>query len=86
MGAIDAFNPIVDLPSGVNLNFFASAFVLGTDAYPLSSIPLREIVAHAATGVYGAKPASIFSFEDIREAHHRLESGDVGGKMVVLVE
>src|SRR5215471_13329787 len=86
MGAIDAFNPIVDLPSGVNLNFFASAFVLGTEAYPLSRIPLREIVANTAAGVYRAKPASIFCFNDIREAHHRLESGDAGGKMVVLVE
>jgi NADPH:quinone reductase-like Zn-dependent oxidoreductase len=86
MGALDAFNPIVDLPSGVNLNFFASAFVLGTEAYPLASIPLREIVAQAAAGIYQAKPVRIFSFENLREAHHCLESGDAGGKMVVLVE
>jgi NADPH:quinone reductase-like Zn-dependent oxidoreductase len=85
MGAIDGFNPIADLPSGVNLNFFASAFVLGTEAYPLSSIPLREIVAKAAAGIYQAKPASVFSFQDIREAHRHVESGDAGGKVVVLV-
>jgi NADPH:quinone reductase-like Zn-dependent oxidoreductase len=86
MEAIDAFNPIVDLPSGVNLNFFASAFVLGTEAYPLSGIPFGEIVRKAAAGTYQAKPVCCFSFEDIREAHRRLESGDAGGKMVVLVD
>jgi NADPH:quinone reductase-like Zn-dependent oxidoreductase len=85
MGAIDGFDPIVDLPSGVNLNFFASAFALGTDAYPASSVPLREIVEKAAAGIYQAKPVSVFSFDDIREAHRRLESGAAGGKMVVLV-
>jgi NADPH:quinone reductase-like Zn-dependent oxidoreductase len=86
MGALDAFNPIVDLPSGVSLNFFASAFVLGSEAYPLASIPLRDIVAKAAAGTYQAKPVRVFSFENLREAHHCLESGDAGGKMVVLVE
>jgi NADPH:quinone reductase-like Zn-dependent oxidoreductase len=86
MGAIDAFNPIVDLPSGVNLNFFASAFVLGTEAYPLANIPLPEIVAHAAAGTYQAKPVRVFPFEDIQAAHRRLESGDAGGKLVVLLE
>jgi NADPH:quinone reductase-like Zn-dependent oxidoreductase len=85
MGAIDGFNPIVDMPSGVNLNFFASAFVLGTEAYPLSNIPLRDVVARAAAGVYRARPVSVFAFEEIREAHHRLESGDARGKMVVVV-
>jgi NADPH:quinone reductase-like Zn-dependent oxidoreductase len=86
MGPVDGFNPIVDLPSGVNLNFFASAFVLGSDAYPLSNIPMREIVAKAAAGVYQAKPVRVFRFDQVREAHHRLESGDAGGKMVALVE
>jgi NADPH:quinone reductase-like Zn-dependent oxidoreductase len=86
MHAIDGFNPIADLPSGVNLNFFASAFVLGTEAYPLSNVPLRKIVAKAAAGTYQAKPVHVFCFEQIREAHHRLESGDAGGKMVVLAE
>jgi NADPH:quinone reductase-like Zn-dependent oxidoreductase len=86
MGAIEGFNPIVDLPSGVNLNFFASAFVLGSEAYPLSGIPMREIVAKAAAGVYQAKPVGVLPFENVREAHTRLESGDAGGKMVVLVD
>jgi NADPH:quinone reductase-like Zn-dependent oxidoreductase len=86
MGAIDGFNPILDLPSGVNLNFFASAFVLGTEAYPLSSIPMRDIVAKTAAGTYQAKPVCVFRFDQMREAHHRLESGDAGGKMVALVD
>ena len=86
MGAIDGFNPIIDLPSGVNLNFFASAFVLGTEAYPLSSIPMRDIVAKTAAGAYQAKPVYVFRFDQMHEAHHRLESGDAGGKMVALVD
>jgi NADPH:quinone reductase-like Zn-dependent oxidoreductase len=86
MGVIDAFNPIIDMPSGVNLNFFASAFVLGSEAYPLASIPLHDIVANAAAGIYQAKPACVLAFENIQEAHRRLESGDAGGKIVVLVD
>jgi NADPH:quinone reductase-like Zn-dependent oxidoreductase len=39
------FNPLSDLPSGVELSTFASAFVLGEPAYPVTGVPLQEIVA-----------------------------------------
>jgi len=34
-----SFNPLTDLPSGVQLSFFASAFKFGTPDLPLSRIP-----------------------------------------------
>jgi hypothetical protein len=46
---------------------------------------MRDMVAKAAAGVYQARPVEVFSFDAIREAHRRLESGDGRGKMVVCV-
>jgi NADPH:quinone reductase-like Zn-dependent oxidoreductase len=36
-----AFNPLLQMPSGVDLNFFGS-FMLGTRAFPLTEIPLTH--------------------------------------------
>jgi NADPH:quinone reductase len=44
---VDGFDPIADLPSGVQLSFFGSAFVLGTADFPLAAVPLQEMVARA---------------------------------------
>jgi NADPH:quinone reductase-like Zn-dependent oxidoreductase len=79
------FNPILDLPSGVDLNFFASAFVLGTPDYPLSDIPMQRIVDKVADGTYRAKPARVFPFEHLAEAHRLMESGSANGKIVVVL-
>ncbi len=79
------FNPIADLPSGVQFSFYGSAFVLGTDEFPLAEIPLAEMIAKAEQGVYQAKPARVFGFDDIVEAHRVMESGLAGGKMTVSV-
>ncbi|MFE3195169.1 zinc-binding dehydrogenase [Nocardia sp. NPDC059240] len=76
------FNPITDLPSGVQLSFFGS-FVLGTPEFPLSDVPLAELVAKAAAGVYHAKPVRTFAFDEIVHAHEVMESGTAGGKMTV---
>jgi NADPH:quinone reductase len=79
------FNPIADLPSGVQFSFYGSAFVLGTSAFPLSDIPLTEMIGKAESGRYQAKPARVFGFDDIVEAHKVMESGLAGGKMTVSV-
>jgi NADPH:quinone reductase-like Zn-dependent oxidoreductase len=79
------FNPIVDLPSGVQLSFFASAFVLGNEDYPLSGVPLQDIVAKAASGVFDAKPKRVFGFEEIVEAHRLMDAAAAGGKLVVAI-
>jgi len=79
------FNPIADMPSGVQFSFYASAFVLGTSDFPLAEIPLTEMIAKAENGRYQAKPARVFGFDDNVEAHRVMESGLAGGKMTVSV-
>jgi NADPH:quinone reductase-like Zn-dependent oxidoreductase len=82
LGPIADFLPIADMPSGVQFSFFGS-FEIGTEAYPISAIPFQEIVAKAEAGVYQAKPARVFAFEEIAEAHRVMEAGQAGGKLVV---
>ena len=79
------FNPIADLPSGVQFSFYGSAFVLGTKDFPLTEIPLAEMIGKAEKGRYQAKPARVFGFDAIVEAHRVMESGLAGGKMTVSV-
>jgi NADPH2:quinone reductase len=79
------FNPLQDLPSGVQLSTFASAFVLGGDGFPVSDIPLQAIVEKAESGVFAARPARVFAFDEIVAAHRLMDSGKAGGKLVVSV-
>lgn len=88
LGGLDPigdFNPLLRMASGVNWNFFGS-FVFGTPGFPLSDVPLQDIARQVADGELDAKPAHIFSFEQIREAHRLLEAGEAGGKMVVVMQ
>ena len=88
LGGLDpvaGFNPIADLPSGVQLSFYGSAFVLGTDDFPLAEIPLADMIARAEAGRYQAKPVRVFGFDQIVEAHRVMEQGAAAGKMVVAV-
>jgi NADPH:quinone reductase-like Zn-dependent oxidoreductase len=78
------FNPIFDMPSGADLNFFGS-FVLGTADYPLSNIPMQRIVDSAAEGIYRAKPVKVFPFEQLPDAHRLMESNQANGKIVVVM-
>jgi NADPH:quinone reductase len=80
-----AFDPLMHMPSGVHLSFFASAFTFGHADYPLAGIPLQAIVERAASGAYKAKPARVFRFEEIQKAHRLMEAGDANGKIVVRV-
>ena len=77
--------PVFQIPSGRHLTTFASAIVTGSSEFPLSEIPFQEIVDRVAAGTYKAKPARVFRFEEIREAHRTMEAGTEQGKMVVLV-
>ena len=80
------FDPIADLPSGVQLSFFGSAFVLGTPAFPLSDVPLDAIYAQVEAGALRARPTRIFAFDEIVEAHRVMEAGRALGKMVVTLD
>jgi len=82
LGPVTDFLPIADMPSGVQFSFFGS-FEVGTPAYPISAIPFQEIVAKAEAGTYQAKPARVFAFEEIADAHRVMEAGRAGGKLVV---
>jgi NADPH:quinone reductase len=82
---VAGFDPIADLPTGVQLSFYGSAFVLGTEEFPLADIPLQEMIGKAEAGRYQAKPVKVFGFEEIVEAHRTMEGGLAGGKMVVAV-
>jgi NADPH:quinone reductase-like Zn-dependent oxidoreductase len=82
---IPNFNPLFHMPSGVHLSFFASAFTFGNADYPLSDIPFQELMNQAARGVYKAKPARVFRFDQIQEAHRVMEANQANGKVVVVV-
>ncbi|MBI3896975.1 MAG: zinc-binding dehydrogenase [Gammaproteobacteria bacterium] len=79
---ISSFDPLSQMPSGVHLSFFAS-FMFGTPEFPLSQVPLQSIVERAESGVYRAKPARVFRFDEIQEAHRLMETDRANGKLVV---
>jgi NADPH:quinone reductase-like Zn-dependent oxidoreductase len=84
LAPIAAFNPVVQLPSRVHFSLFGS-FVFGTPEFPVSEVPMQTIVDRVAAGSYKAKPAKVFRFDEIREAHRLMESGQANGKIVVRV-
>jgi NADPH:quinone reductase len=79
---IPDFNPLLQMASGVHFSLFGS-FVFGTPEFPVSEIPLQEIVDRVAKGIYKAKPAAVFSFNEIREAQRLMESNKAQGKIIV---
>ncbi|HZS60377.1 MAG TPA: zinc-binding dehydrogenase [Gemmatimonadaceae bacterium] len=85
MEPVEHFNPLLDLPSGVNLRFYGTAFVLGTPEFPLSDIPMQRIVEKISAGAYRTKPSRVFPFDAIQEAHRLMESDQAAGKIVVTV-
>ncbi|GLE52987.1 zinc-binding dehydrogenase [Mycobacterium montefiorense] len=85
LAPIADFNPLARMASGVSFSFFASP-VFGNPGFEVSGIPLGEIAQQIADGKLDAKPARVFSFDQIREAHRVAESGEAGGKIVVVMD
>jgi NADPH:quinone reductase-like Zn-dependent oxidoreductase len=79
---IQAFLPMMQLPSGVHFSFFGS-FMFGSPEFPTPEIPMQTIVERVEDGTYKAKPARVFRFEEIREAHRLMEASAANGKIVV---
>jgi NADPH:quinone reductase-like Zn-dependent oxidoreductase len=77
------FDWLEHLPFGVNLTSFAS-FMFGTKDFPLSAVPLQQIVDHAASGTYQAKPVKVLRFDQLAEAHRLMEANETNGKIVVV--
>jgi NADPH2:quinone reductase len=84
LGPIPNFMPVMQMPSGVHFSFFGS-FMFGAPDFPTAEIPMQTIVERVEDGAYKAKPARVFRFEDIREAHRLMESSEANGKIVVRV-
>lgn len=82
LAPIESFNPLLQLPSGVHFSFFGS-FMFGQPQFPMSHVPLQQIIDRAAAGAYQARPAKVFRFEEIQEAHRLMESNQANGKLVV---
>jgi NADPH:quinone reductase len=85
LAPIGDFNPLARMASGVNFTFFASP-VFGNPDFPVSDVPLSDIAQQVADGKLDAKPARVFSFDQIHEAQRVAESGEAGGKVVVIME
>ncbi|KAL4864680.1 hypothetical protein BDV12DRAFT_205608 [Aspergillus spectabilis] len=82
---VPVFNPLLQMASGVHFRFFGS-FVFGTEEFPLSDVPLQEIVSMVAEEKFVAEPSRVWKFEEIQEAHRIMEANEAEGKMVVVVE
>ncbi|OTB16133.1 hypothetical protein K445DRAFT_59244 [Daldinia sp. EC12] len=82
LAPVEDFNPMVQMESGVHFSLFHSK-LLGTPDFPLSAIPLRDIVRKIENGAWDAKPVKVFEYQDIQNAHWMLDSHDAGGKLVV---
>jgi len=77
------FEWATSLPFGVNLSSFAS-FAFGTKEFPPSAVPMQLIVDRVADGSYKARPAKVFAFEQIADAHRLMESNSADGKIVIV--
>jgi NADPH:quinone reductase-like Zn-dependent oxidoreductase len=62
----------------------AEYYAFGTKEFLLSDIPMQLIVDRVAAGDYQAKPAEVFPFEQIADAHRLMESNSANGKIVVV--
>lgn len=85
LGGLDPvpdFNPMLQMEPGVHFSLFHSK-VLGSPDFPLSRIPLQDIVGRIEVGEWEAKPARVFEVGELREAHEMLDSQAAGGKIVV---
>jgi NADPH:quinone reductase-like Zn-dependent oxidoreductase len=82
LAPLEGFNPLLQMPSGIHFSFFGS-FVFGSPEFPVSEIPLQDIVNKVESGVYKARPTQIFSFEELPKAHRAMEANQANGKMVV---
>ncbi|KAM0473668.1 hypothetical protein ACHAPX_008073 [Trichoderma viride] len=76
------FNPMVEMEPGVHFSLFHSK-VLGTPEFPISNVPIQEIVSKIERGAWDAKPAFVFEYNEIDKAHEMLDSHNAGGKIVV---
>jgi NADPH:quinone reductase len=85
LAPVPSFDPLSQMPSGVHFSFFGN-FQFGKDEFPVSDIPMGEIVKMVEQGKFEAKPKVVFrGLESIVEAHLCMEGNEAGGKVVLVV-
>lgn len=72
------FYPIAYLPRGVRLAAYSG------DAADLPAEVLQRTLDRIAAGAFALGPSTVYPFEEIRRAHHDMETNAVSGKLVVL--
>lgn len=85
MAPVAQFNPLGQMPSGVQLSFFGS-FEFGGADYPLSAIPMQAIADDVQRGALRARAARLFALEEVADAHALMERDGACGKLVVLLD
>jgi NADPH:quinone reductase-like Zn-dependent oxidoreductase len=85
LAPLPAFDPLSQMPSGVGLSFFGS-FNFGSGEFPLSDVPMQQIVEWAESGALRGRPARVFGFSEVPLAHQAMERNEACGKLVVLVD
>lgn len=82
---LENFMPLLQIPSGVKLTSFGSAFVIGNRDFPYSAIPMQKIISDIEHKKIPNILAETFDFAEISDAHALMESNSVNGKIVVTV-
>jgi len=72
------------MPSGVHMSFFGS-FMFGSPEFPLSEVPMQQIVDLASMNQYRGRPARVFGLSDVPMAHELMERNEAKGKFVVVI-
>jgi len=80
-----SFDVLTTFAPGATLSFFASV-MYGQPDYPLTAVPLQDIVERVERGVYHARPVRVFSFDELPDAHRLMESNQAAGKLVAVVD
>lgn len=87
LGGLDPvsnFDHLSQMGSGVHFSFFGS-FVFGQPEFPLTDVPIRDIVTMVADKKFDVEPSRVFGFDQIREAHRVMEANETDGKLVVVL-
>jgi len=79
--ALERFQPLMDIPSGVRLTTYASRATI--DAAHCTQL-LQQIVDGVAAGRYPTRLDRVFPFDQLAEAHRYLEENHATGKVVVM--
>ncbi|QKX53975.1 uncharacterized protein TRUGW13939_01055 [Talaromyces rugulosus] len=82
LAPLKEFNPMIEMEPGIHFSLFHSK-VLGSAEFPMSAVPLQEIVSKIQNGGWNAKPTHVFDHHDIKKAHEVLDSHEAGGKVVI---